>query len=140
MSSAVGIGQDGAERLVQFVGDGRGQLADSGIAIGVSEFGQTLARFDLGKPPPPPLVQQPADETSLHQEYRCDHQHLPAIALPDVRLAKQDFAAGRQTGLADAPAPQFPPIISRRREADRLVIDAPRFGAAENADRGADGP
>src|SRR6185437_7958289 len=86
------------------------------------------------------LVQQAADQTSLEQDHDYYDRKLPAILCPDTWLAKQDLAARRQIALADAPTPQFAPIIFRGRQLNRLELDAVRFLAAQDSQRSVDRP
>jgi hypothetical protein len=68
-----GVAQDRAERLVDLVGDGGGELADRAQARGVGQLGPLALRVELGLPPPPRLDEQGDDQSRLHDEHQDHH-------------------------------------------------------------------
>src|SRR5438093_4601066 len=93
--------------------------------------------FDLA--PVPALHNQSDDHRGLQADNGERAYDPPLVPLPNRRLPEFDHAAGWQAALADVPAPQFPPVVSRLLRANEHRWKIRHWFAAEDSHSDAGG-
>ena len=106
--------RDAGERLIHFVRDRGRQFTGRRDAVHVHQLGHAGARRNLGDAAAAMLIEQHHDHGGLNQDRGRQQKNLPAIVLPDCRLAKLYDTVRRKERLADLPALQFTPVVFRR--------------------------
>src|SRR5262245_3921048 len=99
------------------------------------QLGNALACLDLRAVAAAALINQTGYERRLEKQHQADRHNLPAIPLPDGRVAKVDLATRRKSALADVPALHFLPIVLWCSKPHRWHLDVARNFAREDPDR-----
>ena len=136
ISSAVSVlVKMAAERLIQLVRDRGSQFPRCRLTVRMRQLGQAIAGLALRVGSPVPFVQQDRNQHGLYQQHGGNGKGLPAVFLPYTRLAKTNFAAGRQIKLADPPSLHLQPIEDRLHRLRRGYGNTRRRFAVQNPHR-----
>ena len=97
---------DGAERLIELVGNRCGHLAQGHAPVHVRHFRKALPRLRLGDAAPAALREHRRDQQALSDDdcQRCED--LPPMFTPERVVGKPDFTSIRQAPLVQRPALQ----------------------------------
>src|SRR5262245_46258817 len=131
----LGVAQDGAQWLIEFVRDRSRKRASGGGTVQMDNLQEAVSGFELRDLAPTTLEQQPGNHRRLQQHDGENSQRLPSILVPQVRRTKTDFAFRRQPARADAEALQLLPV--EHQPGEIAADDGNLRGglAAENAQR-----
>ena len=110
LRTRLGIGENGGERLVQFVRQRPGQSAKLRGTRQVREL-EPLGRQFVGHSSASPLLHQERDDGgALQPDDSHSQQDLPPVALPSRGLVEEPLRARRQQPRVDPEAADLPPV------------------------------
>src|SRR5689334_18387878 len=104
--SGFSISEDSAERLIDFMSEGRSQVAHGGDASDMGEFIPLLEDFGLGPTAAKVLGQQGCNGKGLRQDHGQPGRNYSFVLFPDGVWAVRDGAFARQSRRADVPSLQ----------------------------------